>query len=197
MVLAGFVLLGYNQLRFDNILDNGYVTSNNWVSSNGDFRYEMLNYGLFDIRNIPTNLYYYFLNVPFPVLETRPNFYREIFKTDTNMIIHLVSPYIKVKTPGVSFFVVSPLFLFMFRNKFKTLTSKLALGTSLFILMFLLTYYWSGWTQIGPRYMIDLLPFLYILLLESFKKREITLFQKILISLSALFNIFLFNSVFG
>lgn len=195
--LAGGFLLWYNYARFENLFDNGYTNSNNWVQSSDTFRYERLKYGLFNVKNIPTNFYYYFLSVPSPVLEKSAGFYREIFETSTSMIIHLVPPYVKVSSPGVSFFVVSPIFLLMFRNRLKSKNSKYAAATAGFILLFLLTYYWTGWTQIGPRYMIDLLPFLFILLLESFDEKRITFRQKLIITISALFNVFLFFSLFG
>ncbi|MFH1899471.1 MAG: hypothetical protein ABIJ82_03355 [Patescibacteria group bacterium] len=197
ILLAGVFLLWYNYARFENLFDSGYTTSNNWVRSSDTFRYEMLKYGLFNVKNIPTNIYYYFLSVPSPVFEKSTGFYREIFKTNTSTIIHLVKPYVKVSSPGVSFFVISPIFLLMFRNRLKSKNSKYAAATSGFILLFLLTYYWTGWTQIGPRYMIDLLPFLLILLLESFDKKKITSRQKLIITVSALFNIFLFFSLFS
>lgn len=195
IVLAGVVLLWYNYARFENVFDNGYTTSNNWVPSSNTFRYEMLKYGLFNVKNIPTNVYYYFFNVPSPVLETSQGYYRQIFKTDTSMIVHLVFPYIKVTTPGVSFFVVSPIFLLIFRNKFKSKDSKIAAVTGGVILILLLMYYWTGWTQVGPRYTIDLLPFLFILLIESFREKKVTLWQKFVISFSSLFNIYLFLSL--
>lgn len=195
--LAGVFLLWYNYARFENLFDNGYTNSNNWVQSYDTFRNEGLKYGLFNVKNILTNVYYYFFNIPSPVLEKSPGFYREVFKTETSTIFHLVPPYVKVSSPGVSFFVVSPFFLLMFRNRLKSKNSKYAAATAGFILLFLLMYYWTGWTQIGPRYMIDLLPFLFILLLESFDEKKITSRQKLIITISALFNIFLLFSLFG
>jgi hypothetical protein len=197
VVFAGVLLLSYNYARFHNAFDNGYTTANNWETNYNFFSYESINYGLFSLMNIPTNLYYYFINVPAPVLETVEGFKRNIFKTEESMIVHLVPPYIKVNSPGVSFFVVSPIFLLIFKNKLKSKNSRLALITSGFILIFLLTYYWTGWTQVGPRYMIDLLPFLLILFLESFDLKKISLKQKIIISMSALFNVYLFFSVYS
>jgi hypothetical protein len=197
LILSGILLLSYNYVRFQNVFDNGYKSSNNWVSDYDNFTYELKHYGLFSIKNIPTNLYYYFFNIPSPVLEKVDGYNRKLFKMDPTMIVHLTYPYIKVSPPGVGFFVVSPIFLLMFRNKLKTKNSKFAAITSVFILVFLLTYYWTGWTQIGPRYMIDLLPFLVILLIESYNIRKVTLGQRILISLSAFLNVFLFFSLFG
>jgi hypothetical protein len=197
LILSGIILLSYNYTRFQDAFDNGYKNSNNWREDSDSFTYEMRHYGLFSVKNIPTNLYYYFFNIPSPVLETVEGYERKLFKADPAMIIHLTFPYIKVSPPGVGFFVVSPIFLLMFRNKLKTKNSKFAAITSLFILIFLLTYYWTGWTQIGPRYMIDLLPFLVILLMESYQNRKVPLGQKILISSSAFFNVFLFFSLFS
>lgn len=192
LLLSGFILLGYNYLRFDNALDNGYTTANNWYPHQEIFRYELNHYGLFKLENIPTNLYYYFINIPSPKLEHVDGFMRYISIYKTDKILHLVPPYIKVDPPGVSLFVVSPILLLIFRNRLRTRTSKLALLTSLLILAFLLPYYWTGWRQVGPRYVIDLLPFLFVLFLESYKITKLTFIQKTVITLSAYFNLLLF-----
>lgn len=195
IILSGILLLLYNYARFGNAFDNGYTIANNWIPNQEVYRYEMLHYGLFSVKNIPTNIYYYFINMPAPVLERLPDFDRRIFATPKDMIVHLVFPYIKVRNPGVSFFVVSIIFILMFRNKLKTCNSRYALITSMFITLFLLTYYWTGWIQIGPRYMIDLLPFLFIIFLESFEKKEVLFWQKLIILVGAVFNIFLFYTL--
>lgn len=196
IVLSGLLLIFYNYSRFENFWNNGYKNTNNWVKNSENINYELSNYGLFSFRNIPTNFYYYFINMPSPVLEKHEGFNRQLFKTDSTMIIHLKPPFIRVSTPGVSFFVVSPIFLLIFRNKIRNKRSLFALITSLFILTFLLTYYWTGWTQIGPRYMIDLMPFLLILFLDSYNVKKVTELNKFVITISVIFNTYLFFSLF-
>ena len=97
------------------------------------------------------------------------------------------------KTPGASFFVVSPIFLYMFGADWKKRMVRMALLPIGIVLPLLLTYYYSGWFQIGPRYMLDLLPWAYLVLLEGFKNQKLTNFARGLILGSAIFNLYLFR----
>lgn len=187
-IIAGLLLLGYNHVRFGNIFENGYLLSNNATMTSAQ-RYEMLNYGLFQLRNIPTNIYYYFIKTLDPVLVN--------FKSLWGNTYVLRPPFVKVSYPGTSFFVVSPIFLYIFRTRIKEKVVKLSIIPSLVILFFLLTYYWPGWRQVGPRYMLDLMPFLYIILLYSFKNFKLSLFAKIIIFVSAILNLYFLQNIFS
>ncbi len=67
IALAGIFLLILNHVRFGNIFDNGYKSVNNALLTD-EQRFELLNYGLFQLRNIPTNFYYYFIKTVDPIL---------------------------------------------------------------------------------------------------------------------------------
>ena len=98
---------------------------------------------------------------------------------------------------GAGFFVLSPIFLFVFRTDLRKRLVRILWMTTGLILFFLLTYYWTGATQLGARYMLDLLPWAFWLVLFAFEKRKLTGFAKILITASALGNLYLFAVVWG
>lgn len=182
IVLCGVSLLFYNAVRFDNMFDNGFLRSNDHMLSN-EQRFEQTHYGLFQLRNIPTNIYYYFIKVPDPVT----------LKRGSNYI--LIPPFIRVAFPGVNFFICSPVFLYCLRASFKKKQNKLLLVPIICILSVLMTYYYPGWPQVGPRYLLDLLPFVYLLLLSSFKGHKLTRAAIIIIFTSALLDFYLFYTV--
>jgi len=187
MVFALILLGVYNFMRFGDIFTTGYLLVG---SANASFnRFELDNFGLFQLRNIPTNFYYYFIHTLDPV-----RIEREILPGLNTHV--LKAPYIQVWYPGTSFFVVSPIFLYIFatvKNKWqKSQQVRAAATTSGVIIFVLLTYYWSGAKQVGPRYMIDALPFLYLLLLCAFKNHKLTTVAYTTIILSAWFNLYLF-----
>jgi hypothetical protein len=188
IIISGILLLVYNYQRFGSILDNGYTRVNNHLLTHRE-RFKLLNYGLFRIRNIPTNFYYYFIKTLDPVLVNS-----ESMHENTHF---LKAPYVKVNYPGTSFFIVSPVFLYIFRTNLKKKIVKLSLVSALIILFFLLSYYWPGWRQVGPRYLLDLLPFLYLLLLNSFKNYKLSFKVKSVITFSSLSSFYLLLTVFG
>jgi hypothetical protein len=186
LFLCGLLLLSYNYVRFGDVFNNGYMMNNNMFSeSRGS--YERDNHGLFKISNIPTNIYYYFIKTLDPVLIPVQTLWGNTYI--------LEAPYVTVKYPGTSFFVVSPVFLYMFRNKLKSQVSRYALVAVIAVLIPLMLYYWPGWWQVGPRYLLDLLPFGYVLLLEGFEKRKLSRGVKILICISTLFDLYLLSLV--
>ena len=171
MLTGFFLFFGYNYARFGNVFDNGYIRtlSNKELAANSDFT--VFNDGLFNLSYIKNNFYNYFLRLP-------------------------SLPFLDVQFPGVSFFVVSPVFLYIFRAKLKEPLVKASLLTIFLILPFLLSYYWPGWRQVGPRYLLDVLPFAYILLLYSFKKFKLTPLAKLIIIASSLLDLWLFYTAF-
>lgn len=187
IILAGILLLIYNYARFGDIFDNGYMSASNNIMTK-EQRFEQLRYGLFKLTNIPTNFYYYFIKSLDPVLIDVKSAYGNSYV--------LVFPYIQVSYPGTSFFIISPVFLYIFRTNLKEKMVRLSLIPIFIILFILLTYYWPGWKQLGPRYLLDLLPFVFILLLYSFKENKLTPFSKIVIYLSSLLNFYLFIYMF-
>ena len=143
-------------------------------------RFELLNYGLFQLRNIPTNFYYYFLKTFDPVLLSERSLHGNTFI--------LSPPYITLNFPGTSFFVVSPIFFYLFRARLKERPVRLALIPIGVILVVLLAYFWPGGTQTGPRYLLDLLPFAFLVLLFSFKDFNLSRVARTLIIASTFLN---------
>ncbi len=186
LVISLLVFFFYNSTRFGDAFNTGYTLTNNKTLSEKQ-RYELLQHGVFKVSNIPTNFYYYFIKTLDPVQIP----VQTVFGNS-----HILQfPYITVRYPGTSFFIVAPFFLYIFRNKFKSKISQFAVIASIVILIPLLLYYWSGWRQVGPRYLLDLLPFIYLLLLEAFPKKKLSLKAKIVILLSSLFNFYLLSQV--
>jgi len=179
--LTGVLLLLYNYLRFENVFDNGFmaVFINNLSVQE---RNELLKNGLFGLKNIPSNLYYYFLKTIDPVLLS--------FQSSWGNTHMLKQPYFTVNYPGTSFFVVSPIFLYIFKNPIKTKISQYSLIAVMVILIPLMLYFWPGWRQVGPRYILDLQPFMFLLLLEVFKHQKVSTVAKVVICLSACWNIY-------
>lgn len=187
IILAGLFLLLINYLRFGSPLDNGYATANESIMSEVQ-RYKVLNYGLFNIKSVPTNFYYYFIKTPDPVLVDAQSVYGNTYM--------LKPPYIKVAFPGISFFVSAPIFLYIFRANHSKKLMRLSLIPIFLILTLLLMYYWPGWRQLGPRYTLDFLPLLYLVLLNSFKGSKLTGFTKKLIVVSTFLNLYLLPTIF-
>jgi len=183
MVIAGVLNLLYNYFRFGNPFDNGYKSGNAFWLTDAE-RFEQINYGLFQLRNIPTNIYYYFLKGIDPVLIN--------FRSCKYNTYILKPPYIKVGYPGISFFVASPMFLYIFKSDFSLRWVRHATLVILLTLFVLLTYYWPGWIQIGPRYMLDLLPLSLIVLFSAFRDgRPLPTLFKVAVYGGAMLNMYL------
>lgn len=182
LIISATLLFGYNYARFQNPFDNGYTTMNSGITSD-ESRYELIHYGLFQLQNIPTNVYYYFLKTLDPVVIQRGNQYV------------LAPPYTTIHFPGTSFFIVSPFFLYLFRARFRDRTVRYALIPVIVILFFLLTYFWPGWRQVGPRYLLDLLPFVYLIVLTAFRNSVLSPYARGLIIGSSFFNAYLYLHV--
>jgi len=186
ILFSGMVLLALNYARFGDFFNNGYMLVNN-VLLTEDQRFELLNYGLFQIRNIPTNLYYYFIKSLDPVLVDHFSYFGNTYI--------LEAPYIKVSSPGTSFFIASPVFLYLFVKRKLSKEVRVALIPIALTLLTLLAYFYPGWRQVGPRYTIDFLPLLMLVLFESFENRKLPNFARGLILLSAFINLHLLLTV--
>lgn len=165
--LSVIALLFFNFLRFGNFLDNGY-TSNDI----GGFQEPLRKMGLFSVKHIPTNFYYYFLQSYQPV---------------TKISAHLGFPFIKFDAWGLSFFLVAPFFMTAFKVIGKYWFYWAVIGITLFTT---LSYYSPGWFQLGPRYTADFMPILFVLLLNALNGK-LTPNQKLLISVSCFLNVYL------
>lgn len=170
-ILGSFVLLSVaNYLRFGDIMDNGYATQ--IVGGIDGVKLEI--YGLFSADNFLTNIFFYFFQIPYflPWRQATTDYitYPEVFYAN--------------------FFIISPLFLWVFVAIKKSWRKKevwmplVGCSVTLILLMF---YYASG-MRLGPRYMADILPLLFLVLLVTFHKRKLFFPHKLLIVGSAIFN---------
>lgn len=175
LAVSGVLLLSYNQVRFSDPFETGYGTNRVKPDFQAILREK---YGLFNLANIPTNFYWYFLATPRPILEGET--------------YHVKFPYLMAHGWGMSFFIMSPIFIKIFFDLKKRLNGeKLFLWlTSLTILLVLLSWYSSGYFQVGPRYILDLLPLWFILLMEASRDRKISKTECFVIIISGLTNLF-------
>lgn len=149
------VQLGYNFLRFRDILETGYVKVYQAYVSSGGYAYtirQLINpnlpyFGYMDIRNIPMHLYT-FLIMP-PGISSR--------------LIPFPSPY------GMGIAFTTPLLLLaLFPNLKNSLQRNLFAGAATIAFIDFL-HYMQGWVQFGYRFLLDFLPFLLIILAVKFK----------------------------
>lgn len=187
MLIVYLLLCWYNFQRFGNVVETGYLLENSRLSQ--EQRIHGYKYGLLQLENIPTNLYYYFVKPPEPFIRENVSYF--------GMTYTLKPPFIKVSFPGVSFFWVAPIFLYCFRASFRNKEVKFAIITSSVVLFVLLSYYWPGWRQVGARYFLDFLPFLYLVLLHSFPENKLSHFTKTFIIASAFFDFYLLTTILG
>lgn len=176
-------LVVYNKYRFGNFFDFGYRYTNNFTTSS-ELLYELTHKGLFKLTNIPTNFYYYFIKTIDPNREDVYSFFGQTH--------FLRFPYIKVSYPGVGFFVVSPIFLLVLKFRPKFANDWVLLTNTLFVIVVLLSYYWSGWVQVGPRYMNDVMPFLYLMFLDVLKRDGVKGYMLPVVVVSAYINLILY-----
>jgi hypothetical protein len=161
-------LLGvYNQARFGSFFDSGYADS---VLNPSSFEYQSRSEnGLFSTVNIPRNAYFYFFKSP------------------------LTSPSGGMDSRGFSFFLLSPLFLLAFVPKKRPTGEWMAAAVTIAAqLLLFLSYYTPGAYQFGPRFMSEVVPFLFLILLGSLKEQDRLGRLKPLIAVSAAVNMILF-----
>lgn len=181
--LIPFVLLFglYNYLRFGDFLEQGYflqsIAGN--LSSNKDS-------GLFSLVHIPGNIYYFLIAGPTPV-----------FKDSSSHI--LASPFLKADPWGLGIIFTSPYLFYLLLLNYK---DKVAVGILLTILIIAIpvfTYYGIGWYQFGYRYSLDFLPFLFFIFMRNYKRKfgDMSRLLKFLIIASAIFNFYLFRTIFN
>ncbi len=172
-VLTGILAMGaFNWARFGDFSDSGYADN---LITTLPLTERREKYGLFHYSNIPRNFFYFFLKLP-------------IF----------VSRRMAADGNGLSFFIMSPVFLQLFRRR-RRLDAEFwsALVASLGALAILLCYFGTGWAQIGPRYLFDILPLLFLMLLGVWRDRGLGEGTKALILLSMMINLFIITGTFA
>lgn len=183
-VLAGAAFLGwYNMARFDSPFETGYGLLT--VLPHLSYLYE---YGLFDVRYIPSNIYYYFL-------DGFRHFANPRFLEGTaNMLLE--PPYFGgTRWGSTSIFLTAPFMLYAFKMKNDPRFWKVMAVSGILLIIFL-SYYYNGWPQVGPRYTLDFMPLLFLLVVFHFKNNPLTHKHKLFILLSAVLNSYLAITMF-
>ena len=174
--IGWYLLLNY--VRFGSLFDTGYTRA---LVNDPQLIAARNIYGFFNIVNIPKNIYWYFFAFLNPIVDPVTN--------------HIVWPYGSVNMYGLGFFYISPIFLSLFLpRKFDTSMVHYWV-VSICILSILLTHYTSGYWTFGPRYMMDLLPLWYMLLLNSIEKHKLTVIHCIVIIVSGILNLLIISNV--
>jgi hypothetical protein len=178
LIVGVFVYLSYNYLITGSLFENAYK-----YAQVAPYVQEVMlqRYGLFNIQNIFSNIYLYFF---YPL--------KPIYEQNT---YHLIAPFFTVDPLGASFFIISPIFAkLIWQTKEVWKQTATYLVSTLPTLFLLLTYYASGYWTLGPRYLLDLLPFWYVALLLTFKDKKLSFWHILLIMCSAFINFYLVYS---
>ncbi|MFH1748637.1 MAG: hypothetical protein ABIG44_16500 [Planctomycetota bacterium] len=168
-VALAVVLQGaYNHARFGSVLNSGLEIQ---VSTGGLQRFHDVyqQYGLFSLHHVPNNFLYYFLNFELP---TEPDgriwFDRE----------------------GNSLFLVTPPMIYIFWAwRRRTPFTRALFAGVLPLVVVLMLYFATGFVQFGPRYLLDGMALLLLLVATGMQGR-LTPVSYILIVLAVAANLF-------
>lgn len=151
------IQLGYNYLRFGNILKTGYVeVYEQYISSGYPFTVRQLwnssapYFGYMDIKNIPLHLYTFLFMPP----------------TVSSTFTITPSPY------GMGILFTTPLLVLALFPNLKDKTQRHLFIGAMAIALGDFFHYMQGWVQFGYRFMMDFLPFLLLILLIKFKPNK-------------------------
>ena len=172
-VIIALTVLGlYNFRRFHSVFETGY----NYNISIKDMPIgENFKYGQSSMTHVPANLYSFLLMSPEP-----------LFKDEKGGFV-LKFPYVKVSPWGVAIWFTSPLFIVLltrFRKGEYTIPAGL---TAIILSLPVFLWYSIGYAQVGYRYSLDFLPFLFLLLLPSLSPK-LTKTAIVLIIIGVIFN---------
>jgi len=174
VIAVGIALLLYNYARFENIFETGLILDvSNIINYKNTFPIALAYGGgkLFSLAYVPTNIYYYFFNGLQPAL-MNPRSY----------ILH--SPFVKF-SPAWGFnniFLFAPIFFFTLLARAKEKIVRQSWVAALLIFGVLLLYFVPH-----NRYLLDLMPFLFILLVRGLSP-AVRMPVKLLIVLSMIIN---------
>jgi hypothetical protein len=171
----------YNYLRFGDIFEQGYYSQILLTEGLEKAR----EYGLLSLTHLPGNLYYFLLSGPLPV-----------FKDSSSHV--LTAPYFIANPWGMSMFLTSPWFIYIFLVNHKDRLSYSILLTIIIVSLPIFLYYGIGYKQFGYRYSLDFLPLMYWLLLKNTSKlkKEIPFFLEILLIVPAFTNLYFLFTIF-
>ncbi len=169
------LILFYNKISFGNYFATGYTTQD--LNNSLDLT-TARQYGLFNFKHIPGNLYYALINPPEP-----------IYADEYSKVLSF--PYLKADRWGMSLFFVSPYLIYLFFIDYKEKLNKILLAVSLITFLPITMYYGIGVRQYGYRYALDFFPFLFLLLIIGYKKNYVHINRttKLLVIISAFINL--------
>jgi hypothetical protein len=169
------VLLLFNQWRFHNAFESGFGVAQVFESNLEAMRAA---HGLLHPAYIPSNVYWYFLSMPTPVLQEGTAL--------------LKAPWLTPSLFGMSVFLTSIPFLRLFYystvSQIERWVTVMVIGT---IFLVLLMFYSSGAYQHGMRYTSDVMPLILLLYLQSFPNQRVPASHYFVIALAMCVNIFL------
>lgn len=183
-LVVAIVLQGmYNTLRFHSPLNGGYA-------------YQLLGpapaasraLGVFSVAHIPANLYALLLSAPLTSLRSPISW-------------SLSFPYIESNPNGISIFITSPYFLYLFSQKWSSFdrTTRNLLVAAAISCLGVLCFYGLGRDQLGDRYSLDFLPELFIVFMIVYRKSHahITKGMKFLLLGAGVLDFYLLLSYIG
>jgi hypothetical protein len=178
LILAGF----YNFIRFGSFVEQGYSKQ---ILTHPSLE-KARDYGMINLVHLPGNLYYFLLSGPLP-----------IFKDNLSHVLKF--PFVKANPWGMSIFITSPIFFYLFFLSYKDKLSKILITTIIIIAVPIFLYYGIGARQMGYRYSLDFLPFLYLLLIRNYKSKfkELNNIFKLIVLSSSVINFYLFLTAFS
>jgi hypothetical protein len=169
LLIVIIALMWFDDARFGSPFDSGYGDS--FLAGDETEKRRDQN-GLFSFSYYAHNIYWYFFSLP-----------------------EWKNGKIFVSTAGLSVFVVSPVTIWIFRGKFGDPNFISSWTAIIVVTSILLSYYATGAATYGPRYLCDILPLWYLLLINRVKNQDInSLFKKIVIA-SVSINSLLFISM--
>lgn len=169
-ILIAVLLLGiYNHRRFGSFFETGYKYNVTIRSYPLDANVAQ---GLISLKHLPANLYILLLKGPDPI-KPGPGFVMKF-------------PYLKADGWGMAIMYTSPLFLYLILLKRQPYMLA-AIVTIVVLAIPSLLYFGIGFSQYGYRYSLDFLPFLFLILIPTFKG-GLPPFAKMLIAAGIIFN---------
>jgi hypothetical protein len=179
-LVALMLLLLYNHARFGDAFDQGYakqIVPPHYEAARAQ--------GMFSLRHLPCNLYYLLLASPVAVRHD-------------NISMMLTAPFVVANPWGMSIFLTSTCFLYLFGLRYPDATSRLLWLAVFVIALPILLYFGVGFRQFGYRYALDFAPFLYYLLLRNHRlqRGKLTPGFKAVLVISAIWNLYLFGAYF-
>lgn len=174
------MLLGYSTVWNYHLLGNPkdkLLHYYDYARITGEDLYKIHQHGIWNIKFVPVNFINYLLEGP--VIKRR-----DIYHTNSSTEEPFIYPSLKY---GMSIFYFSPIFASLIFLPFVMKKKILPIGGAVLIWgMVYLTYHATGTAQFGSRYLAELIPFLFIGLLEvlpthfGLRARLLTIFSVVL-----------------